>query len=134
MKRKTLKSSNAVFDASAVLAYVRNEPGGDVVGREFGGATISAANWVEVLEKALPLGVVPAVLLADVEALGARVVPVEVGQTEFAARLHAPTRPQGLSLADRLCLALAAEHRAPVLTADRSWSEVDAGVEVRLIR
>ena len=39
-----------------------------------------------------------------------------------------------LSLGDRCCLALGRRLEVPVLTADRAWSAVDAGVEVRQVR
>jgi PIN domain nuclease of toxin-antitoxin system len=48
----------------------------------------------------------------------------------------AQTRPLGLSLGDRACLALARRERLPALTADRIWLQAGTliGVEVRLIR
>jgi len=44
------------------------------------------------------------------------------------------TRSAGLSLADRACLALALRLGYGVLTADRQWSNLDIGLEVKLIR
>jgi ribonuclease VapC len=46
------------------------------------------------------------------------------------------TRSAGLSLADRLCLALARRLKAKVLTADRAWTLVaePLGLDVGLIR
>jgi PIN domain nuclease of toxin-antitoxin system len=73
-------------------------------------------------------------LRAEFEATGARVVPVEAAHAEHAAVLRERTRSKGLSLADRICFALAASRKVPVMTADRAWAEVDVGVEVRLIR
>jgi ribonuclease VapC len=45
------------------------------------------------------------------------------------------TRPFGLSLGDRLCLALATHEKVPVLTADTAWSAVAPLVDtnVRLV-
>ena len=51
-----------------------------------------------------------------------------------AAGLRKATRAKGLSFGDRACLALGKRLALPVLTADRSWAELDVGVEVRLIR
>ena len=50
------------------------------------------------------------------------------------ARLRPITRPQGLSLADRACLALAARLGVPALTADRSWTDAEVEADVELIR
>jgi PIN domain nuclease of toxin-antitoxin system len=73
-------------------------------------------------------------LRSEFESTGAQVVPVEAAHAEHAARLREATRFKGLSLADRICFALAASRNAAVMTADRAWAEVDVGVEVLLIR
>jgi ribonuclease VapC len=46
------------------------------------------------------------------------------------------TRPLGLSMGDRICLALGQRTGQVVLTADRSWVDVAAsvGVRVELVR
>ncbi len=53
-----------------------------------------------------------------------------------AGSMFAAARPFGLSLGDRLCLALAKRENVPALTADRAWADVApaVGVVVRLIR
>jgi PIN domain nuclease of toxin-antitoxin system len=48
--------------------------------------------------------------------------------------LIAETASKGLSLGDRACLALARVRSLPAVTADRSWSGVDVGVQIQLIR
>lgn len=58
----------------------------------------------------------------------------EADHAESAAELWPRTRAAGLSLADRACLALARHHGVPALTADRAWCDVDAGVEVLIVR
>ncbi|MEX2449121.1 MAG: type II toxin-antitoxin system VapC family toxin [Solirubrobacterales bacterium] len=129
-----MSATATVLDASAVLAIVLDEDGGALVSAKLPGALISAANWAEVIERTIGSNADAAALRPAFEALGVSIVPVNVGQAEAAAHLRGPTRPLGLSLADRLCFALAVELRAPVLTADRKWSEVEVGVEVRVIR
>ncbi len=44
------------------------------------------------------------------------------------------TKPQGLSLADRACLALAARLNVPALTTDHVWTDANVAAEVKLIR
>jgi len=129
-----MSSGAVILDASAVLAVVLGEQDGKEVLRQMGDAAISAANWAEVIEKAINANVDDRSLRSRFEALGARVMPVEVEHAEGAARLREATRRFGLSLADRICFALAAAHESPVLTADRAWADLDLGVEVRLIR
>ncbi len=53
-----------------------------------------------------------------------------------AGSLEPATRPAGLSLGDRACLALALDLGVKALTADRAWTRIAeaVGVEVEVIR
>ena len=42
-----------VLDASALLAYLQDEPGGERVKAVLGQAVLSAVNWAEVVGKAI---------------------------------------------------------------------------------
>ncbi|MCW6035912.1 hypothetical protein K4A83_06450 [Spirulina subsalsa FACHB-351] len=44
------------------------------------------------------------------------------------------TKPLGLSLGDRACLALGLLLHQPVITADRQWNQLDLDLEIRVIR
>ena len=66
--------------------------------------------------------------------LGMEVVPVDQELGAKAGELRRGTTHVGVSLGDRICLALAMRERLPVLTADRAWAKLDIGVDVRLIR
>lgn len=39
-----------------------------------------------------------------------------------------------LSLGDRACLALARTRGVPAMTSDRTWTQLQIGIEIRLIR
>jgi len=124
-----------VFDASALLAVFFDEPGSDRVlewlDAEQG--VVSSVNYAEVLTKLLERGATP--LQADTawRTLAIEVVPLTGLQARDAAGLRPATKPLGLSLGDRVCLALARERKQPAVTAERSWARV-GGVEVVLIR
>lgn len=113
---------------------VLGEPGGEQALGFFQGGSISAVNWGEVIQRALWLGLETDSLRDDFEGMGVRILPVEADHADHAARLHERTRSLGLSLADRICLALATERQSPVLTADCAWADLDLDVEIRLIR
>ncbi len=103
------------------------------------GALMSAVNWAEVLSKLVDRGEeadATAARLLDRSALEAalRIEPFGARQAVHVARLRDLTRTSGLSLADRACLALAAEFNTVALTADRQWKVLDLGVAVELIR
>lgn len=123
-----------VLDASALLALLHSEPGGEAVQDLLERAAISTVNWTEVVQKALERKAETEGLRQDLEALGLRVLPFSADQAEQTARWREPTRSLGLSLGDRACLALAAHLRVPAVTADRVWKDLSLGVEIRLLR
>ena len=123
-----------VLDSSALLALLQNEPGAAVVRPAVDGAVISSVNWSEVVQKSLARGTEVAGLLEGLEAAGLTVLPFDADDADLAARLWLETRSYGLSLGDRACLATGLRARSPVLTADRSWTALPLGVEVRSIR
>jgi PIN domain nuclease of toxin-antitoxin system len=119
-----------VLDASAVLAFVQGEAGADVVEESMErGSRCGAANWSEVAQKVIAAGRDWDLVRALLVAYDVRVEPVLVQDAEWAARRW--RRGEGLSLADRLCLALAERLDADALTADVNWG---AGGRVRQVR
>ena len=66
--------------------------------------------------------------------LGMVFEPFTQDHAEIAAQLWSKTRSHGLSIADRACIALASSRKAPVLTADRAWEQLELTVEIRVIR
>jgi PIN domain nuclease of toxin-antitoxin system len=124
--------AHAVLDASALLAYLHDEPGGDSV--RLADALISSVNWSEVVQKAIANGVDTQGMRQDLESLGLSIVSFGAHEAELAAELWERTRGVGLSLGDRACLALGMLTKLSVLTADRSWQSLSLGVDIRLIR
>jgi ribonuclease VapC len=122
------------LDASALIAMLRDEPGGDVVEELLETATISSVNWSEVVQKALDWKTEIAGLRQDLEALGLEVVPFTALLAETTAELRSSTRQAGLSLGDRACLALASVLGLPAITADRIWLDLGLPLEIRAVR
>lgn len=129
---------SAVVDASAVLAFLLDEPGADVAGAalEAGGSLLSAVNLSEVLSKLSDRGLLPDSLALLIEALPIEVVPFDAADAHEAALLRDVTRTHGLSLGDRACLALARSRGLPAVTADREWKRLprSLGIVVETIR
>ncbi len=123
-----------VLDASALLAFLHDEPGAGQVSAVLDGARVSAVNWSEVLQKSLRRLASIEGMEQDFRDIGVIFEPFTATQAALAASFWSDTHQLGLSLADRACLALARESSAQVLTADRAWSQLDLGVEIRIIR
>lgn len=111
-----------VLDASAIIAFLRDEPGAAVVRQAIDGrAVVSAVNLAEVLGKLLDKGVAQEATQLAVSALNLEVIDLDAQAAHATAWLRPLTRHLGLSLGDRACLALAQAIDAVVLTADRPW-------------
>jgi ribonuclease VapC len=125
-----------ILDASAVLAFLLREPGQDrVMEVLLTEPRMSTVNLAEVVTKYVLRG-----FAAQGERLRDELpvlfVPVDEDLALQAAFMVAVTKPLGLSLGGRICLALARRTGLPALTADRSWTEVSGplGVTVEVIR
>lgn len=132
--------SQAVLDASALLAYLREEPGAAVVADAIAqGTAISTVNLAEVLSRVADRGGDPVQLCEELVARGLlegaiAVEPFLTADAAEVARLRPATRGEGLSLGDRACLGLALRLGVPAFTADTAWRGLRTGVELRQIR
>ena len=125
-----------VLDASALLAALQNEPGGDKVAAllldDIRSAVMSTLNWSEVFDRLLRSGI----STERVELLLARLAIKTVEFSREHARVAAEYRIKApsLSLADRACLALTSERGATAWTTDKLWSKSKVGVPVEVLR
>jgi ribonuclease VapC len=126
--------SEIVLDASALMAVLREESGSEAVEPVLAEAVIGAVNLSEVYAKLAERGMPDEAIWATVGALDLPVVGFDEEMARLTAGLRPATRRLGLSFGDRACLALGRKLKLPVLTADRAWSRVDVGVDVRVIR
>ena len=124
----------AVLDSSAVLAVIFDEPGGEVVVDLLQGGLLSTVNQTEIHTKLLLDGRAANIAWNRVRNMGVEVCFFDDEQARIAAELIWETRPFGLSLGDRACLALAMQRKATVYTTDRIWKKLDLGIEIVAIR
>jgi ribonuclease VapC len=102
-----------VLDASAVLAFLQGEPGQEAV--------------LQALQTQR------CVVSAILSELSYTTVDVTVADGQQAGQMRNLTRSAGLSLADRLCLALARRLKASVVTADRAWLLVAESLQLNVV-
>jgi len=123
-----------VLDASALLAYLQDEPGGDAVDGVLADSVISSVNWAEVMQKSIAAGVEIDGMLDDLQSLGLMVEAFTLEDGEMAGRLWEQTRQVGLSLGDRACLSLGLRLGVTVLTSDRAWATLTLPLKIQVIR
>jgi ribonuclease VapC len=127
--------ASIVFDASAILALLRDEPGADVVTQYIGDGLISAVNFQEVIKGLLRREVPIDAALAMLDALHLDVRPHGRDDAVAAANLFPATKAFGSGLGDRTCMALAIAEGLPVLTADQEWARIEIpGLKLMLAR
>jgi ribonuclease VapC len=110
----------SVVDASVLLAFAQSEEGAgraETLLEE--GASCGAANWSEVAQKVRAAGRDWDLVRALLVSYDLTVEAVTEDDAEWAARRW--RKGEGLSLADRLCLALGERLNIDVWTADTSW-------------
>jgi len=110
----------SIVDASVLLAFAQGEEGtgqAEVLLEE--GASCGAANWSEVAQKVRAAGRDWPLVRALLVSYGLVVEAVTEEDAEWAAERW--RRGEGLSLAERLCLALGERLDLDVWTADTSW-------------
>lgn len=127
-----MSAGPVVLDASALIAFLRGERGGEPVEPLLPEAVISAVNWSEILQVLAEFDVSHEQVRAALPMV--EVVAFSEPQAAVTADLRERTRSFGLSFADRACLSLAMLRDGVVYTADRAWADLDLGVEIRLIR
>jgi PIN domain nuclease of toxin-antitoxin system len=123
-----------VLDTSAVLAWLREEPGAEVVHPLLSAAVMSAANWSETWQKLHQHGVDADRVTKRLRILGVRVEPLTEADAVTAAILWSRTRSAGLSLGDRCCLALGTRLDLTTVTANTAWADLDLDIPVQIIR
>ena len=126
-----------VLDASAVMAWLQEEQGAEIVDGYLSVSYVSTVNLSEVLQKSAvgKVGVLVSSLDGDLASLGVTFVDFGPSEADVAARMWPLATPLGLGIADRACLATAVVLGIPALTADRPWKDVEwEGLRVEVIR
>lgn len=126
-----------VMDASAILAYANKEKYTVDLAKLFNDAIITTYNLTEAVSKAVISTTVDEQIAWDfMSNFITEHYPLDDAIGFEAVKLAILTKPIGLSLGDRYCIALGKILGLPVYTADRSWKtiEADLGVQIELIR
>jgi ribonuclease VapC len=124
-----------VFDASAILALLLEEPGAEKLTDEIiDDAVASTVNLAEVQTKLVLRGYDRDEAWEDALDQVTAVEPFTSEQAKIAGSLVANAAQFGLSLGDRSCLALAIALNAEVYTAEKLWKNLKLGVPIHVIR
>ena len=131
-----------VLDASALVAWVRNERGAETVGRMLPVAVAPAPNLTEALHRARFRGhrMSPEELHDHMVAMGLEVESFKQSDTVRAAELllysaeHPGPNRERLSLGDASCIAVAERLQLPISGDDSYWSLLPLTVDFHPFR
>jgi ribonuclease VapC len=126
--------AEAVLDASALIAFLRREPGAEKVADVLPRSCISAVNLAETLGKMVEHGKPLEATSYQVERLRIAVIPFDEEQARIAASLWKQTRSVGMSLGDRACISLALKTSLPAFTTEEAWGKSSLGIKLVKIR
>lgn len=130
-----MSSQEAVLDASALLAYVKKEAGGEKVASFLRHACISSVNYQEVLYSLISKHTISlAEARAAIAKTNLKIIPYTQEQAVITASFHEQALRIGLSLGDRACLALGMYMQATVVTADTPWKKLRLNIPLVIIR
>lgn len=127
-------SKGFVIDASAALAVLLNEPGSDLAGPHFAGNEMLVISYAEVVQRLWRQGRDLEIELRLPSCAGVSFVSPELKVARLAGDLERRTKPFGVSLADRFCLAHAMEQDMPMLTADHTFSLLGLPLNIKQLR
>ena len=124
-----------VLDSSALIASFLQEKGCEKVDSAItSGAAVSTVNLAEVYSKIVSEGWNLQQAISNIKALGLVILSFEEDQAKISAELYPVGKSLGLSLGDRACLGLGLKLGLPVLTADKTWSKLNLGIQIRILR
>jgi PIN domain nuclease of toxin-antitoxin system len=125
-----------VLDTSALLARMQNEPGGARTEEVLLTAQcyMSSVNLAEFASKCADQGMTREDVQNILGGFDIEIVEFDTHLALGTGALRSSTRPAGLSLGDRACLALAQHLNATALTTDRPWTKLDLDITVECIR
>lgn len=129
--------NRVVLDTSALLAILQGEPGGEVFARQaelLENSMMSAVNVAEAHGRLVGVGIESEDAWEAVTASVPEIVDFDREQAKIVGGLLPQTRPLGLSLGDRACLALGIVLKVPIYTADRAWKNLKVKASIHIIR
>lgn len=127
--------NRVVLDASAILAVINREVGREKLPPDLlAKAVASTVNLAEVHAKLVTLGWPARDAWQDATSAISEAFVFDQEHARISGDLIPLTRPLGLSLGDRACLALGLALNTSVFTADRTWKKLKLDVPIHVIR
>ncbi|HJD55783.1 MAG TPA: type II toxin-antitoxin system VapC family toxin [Rickettsia endosymbiont of Pyrocoelia pectoralis] len=127
--------SKIIFDASALIALFAKEKGYLFIKEHMKDAVISSVNIAEVYKYCIEVrGLTQEEAKSLIKLLDIKIIDFCPDQALISATIIHKTKPYGLSLGDRACVALAIFKNYPILTCDKIWQKLDLSIKFIMAR
>jgi PIN domain nuclease of toxin-antitoxin system len=124
-----------ILDASALIALLSEEKGGETVASILPKSVMSSVNIAEVAKFLIERRSLSEEEVSNIiQSLIEIIIPFDTQLALISANIVRQTKALGLSLGDRACLALALQTGYTVYSADRIWSKLNLDCKIVIIR
>lgn len=123
-----------ILDSSALLAFINQEQGAEIVEQYLPNAIMSSINIAEVVAVLSSIDMPEDVINNIIQDLDIEVINFDLKQAMSTGFLRKTTKSAGLSFGDRACINLASVKNLPAVTADKAWKSLDLMASIILIR
>lgn len=114
-----------VLDSSALLAFINQEPGAEIVEQYLPNAIMSSVNIAEVVAVLSSVDIPEDVINNVIQDLDIEVIDFDLEQAMRTGFLRKTTKSAGVSFGDRACINLSLYKNLPAVTADKVWSSLN---------
>ena len=129
------KSNKILLDTSAIIALLKKEKGHEKVSDILATSAISTVNFAELVSVLARDGVSSDDIDSMIDNIIPDIIPFTHEISITTGKLLTTTKPFGLSLGDRACLATAIHSNIDVYTTDKAWANLNIpDVKIHLIR
>jgi PIN domain nuclease of toxin-antitoxin system len=116
--------NKVLFDASALLALIKKEPGYKQLEDLLASSCISAVNLSEVVSVLMRVGIPQNKIEEIVTEIIPEIIPFTYRTGLVTGNLIAKTKEFGLSLGDRACIATGIVENMVIYTTDKIWQKL----------
>lgn len=126
--------NKAILDSSAILAFINQEKGSEIVEKYLPNALMSSVNIAEVIAVLYLIDIPENIITKIIDDLNIEVINFDQQQALQTGFLRKTTKNVGLSLGDRACISVATIKKLTIVTADKVWTELGLINNIVLIR
>jgi PIN domain nuclease of toxin-antitoxin system len=126
--------NKVILDSSALLAFINQEQGSEIVEKYLPNALMSSINIAEVIAVLSMIDMPEDIITGIIDDLNVEVINFDQEQALQTGFLRKTTKNAGLSLGDCACISVSSIKNLIIITANKIWTELGLKNDIVLIR